>query len=171
MTEKIRIGQIINTHGIRGGLKVRTFTDDPERFYDLDTLYVEEPGKKQQEFHEIEKIQIHKGFVILYLKGFENINDVEHYKNAYLFIDESLMKTLEEDTYFIRDLIGLKVYSEEEGYLGILKDVLRGGSNEVYVIRGEQYGEVMIPAVGEFIKIVDLEKGEMHVELIEGMIE
>lgn len=171
MREKIRVGQIINTHGIRGGLKVRTFTDDPERFYDLKKLYLEAPGKKTTELHEIEKIQIHKGHVILYLKGLDNINDVEQYKNAYLFIDGSMRKPLEEDTYYIRDLIGLKVYSDKEGYLGVIRDVIQGGSNEVYVIRNGAYGEVMIPAAKEFVKSVDLDSGEMHVSLIEGMIE
>lgn len=167
--DKIRIGEIINVHGIKGGLKVRHLTDDPERFFELDHLYIEDPRTKKMQGFDIEEARIHKGFVILYLKGYDNINKVEHWKNCHIFIDRSQRKTLEEDTYFIQDLIGLEVKSEQEGSLGVLEDVIQAGSNEVYVIRGP-YGEVMIPAAKEFIKEVDIDRGTMRVELIEGML-
>ncbi|NBG89690.1 ribosome maturation factor RimM [Isachenkonia alkalipeptolytica] len=167
---KILIGEIINVHGIKGGLKVRHLTDDLERFYDLDDLYIEDPKTKEMQLFQIERVQLHKGFIILYLKGYGNINEVEHFKNRHLYIDKSQRKTLEEDTYFIQDLIGLEVESEKEGSLGVLEDVIQAGPSEVYVVRGEEYGEIMIPAAKEFIKEVDLEKGKMKVELIEGML-
>lgn len=168
--EKIRIGQIINVHGIKGGLKVRHLTDDLERFFDLDYLYIEDPKTKEVQKFEIDRVQPHKGFLILYLKGYGNINEVEHLKNRYLFIDTDQRKELEEDMYFIQDLIGLEVYSEKEGHIGVLKDVIQAGSNEVYVIRGGEYGEVMIPAAKEFIKDVNVAEGKMKVRLIEGML-
>lgn len=168
--EKICIGEIINVHGIKGGLKVRHLTDDLERFYDLDDLYIEDPKTKEVRPYDIERVQAHKGFIIMYLKGYGNINEVEHLKNHYLYIDKSQRKKLEEDTYFIQDLIGLEVESEKEGRIGVLEDVIQAGSSEVYIIRGEQYGEVMVPAAKEFIKEVDLENGKMKVELIEGML-
>lgn len=168
--EKICIGQIINVHGIKGGLKVRHLTDDLERFYELDDLYIEDPKTKEVRRFDIERVQAHKGFIIVYLKGYGNINEVEYMKNRYLYIDKSQRKELEEDTYFIQDLIGLEVESDEEGSLGVLKEVIQAGSSEVYVIRGGKYGEVMIPAAKEFIKEVDLKKGKMKVHLIEGML-
>lgn len=167
--DKIRIGEIVNVHGIKGGLKVRHLTDDLERFYDLDHLYIEEPETKEMQAFDIDRVRIHKGFIILYLKGYDNINEVEHLKNRSLYIDKSQRKTLETDTYFIQDLIGLEVKSEKEGPLGVLEDVIQAGSNEVYVIRGPR-GEVMIPAAKEFIKEVDIERGTMTVVLIEGML-
>jgi len=168
--EKILIGQIINVHGIKGGLKVRHLTDDLERFFELDDLYIEDPKTKEVQRFDIERVQAHKGFIIMYLKGYGNINEVEFLKNRYLYIDKSQRKELEEDTYFIQDLIGLAVESDKEGPLGVLKDVIQAGSNEVYIIRGGPYGEVMIPAAKEFIKEVDLKKGTMKVKLIEGML-
>lgn len=168
--DKILIGQIINFHGIKGGLKVRHLTDDLERFSDLDYLYIEDPKTKEVRRFDIERVQPHKGFLIMYLKGYGNINEVEHLKNRYLYIEKAQRKELEEDTYFIQDLIGLEVESLKEGRIGTLKDVIQAGSNEVYIIRGGDYGEVMIPAAKEFIKEVDLENGKMKVELIEGML-
>jgi 16S rRNA processing protein RimM len=167
--EKILIGQIINFHGIKGGLKVRHLTDDLERFYDLDYLYIEDPKTTEVRRFDIERVQSHKGFIIMYLKGYHSLNEVEYLKNRYLYIEKTQRKALEEDTYFIQDLIGLVVESEKEGRIGVLEDVIQAGSSEVYIIRGE-YGEVMIPAAKEFIKEVDIEKGRMKVQLIEGML-
>ena len=104
--EKILIGQIINVHGIKGGLKVRHLTDDLERFYDLDHLYIEDPKTKKLDEFQIEKVQIHKGFIIMYLKGYGNINEVEYLKNRDLYIEKSQRRVLEKDTYFIQDFIG-----------------------------------------------------------------
>ncbi len=168
--EKILIGQILNVHGIRGGLKVRHLTDDLERFSELDYVYIEDPKTKEVKRYEIQKAQGHKGFILMYLKGYENINEVEYLKNRYLYIEKSQRKELEEDTYFIQDLIGLVVESDKEGRLGVLEDVIQAGSSEVYIIRGKEYGEVMIPAAKEFIKEVDIKNGKMKVELIEGML-
>lgn len=168
--DKICIGQIVNVHGIRGGLKVRHLTDDLERFYELDYVYIEDPKTKEVRRFDIEKAQAHKGFILMYLKGYGNINEVEYLKNRYLYIEKSQRKELGEDTYFIQDLIGLAVESDKEGPLGVLKDVIQAGSSEVYIIRGGQYGEVMIPAAKRFIKEVDIKKGKMKVELIEGML-
>lgn len=164
--KNLRVGQIVNTHGIKGALKVLPLTDYAERFEELEWVYIE--GLKEKYY--LDKIQYQKNTVILTFKGFHDINQVECFKGKYLFIDSSQRRELPEDTYYIADLIGLEVFTVEGVYLGRIKEILQAGSNEVYVI-GNQDKEVLIPAVKEFVPEIDLKAGKIIVDPIEGMIE
>ncbi|WP_425449599.1 ribosome maturation factor RimM [Dethiothermospora halolimnae] len=166
MTKHIQVGKIINTHGIKGDVKIMPLTEDKNRFKKLEYIYIE--GIEEKMF--IEKVWFKKNFPILKLKGYNNINDVLKFKEKYLLIDETQKVELSEDEYFIYDMIGLEVYDNEKNKIGVIKDVLKPGANDVYVVKNGNK-EYLIPAAKEFIKKVDIEAGKMIIQPIEGMIE
>lgn len=168
MEEYLQVGVISNTHGIRGEVKVFPTTDDPARFKKLKKVFLD-TGEAYLEM-EIEQVKFFKQFVILKFKGYDNINDVEKYKQKSLLVDREHAVKLEENEYFIADLIGLSVYTEEEKLLGTLTDVLQTGANDVYVVEMEDNKEVLIPAIRECILSVDLDERKMRVHLLEGLL-
>ena len=129
MEDLLQVGVITSTHGIRGEVKVFPTTDDVSRFKKLKNVILDN-GKEHRDL-EIESVKFFKNMVILKFKGIDNINDVEKYKKAPLFVTRENAVPLEEDEYFIADLIGLKVVSDEGEDLGIIADVLQTGANEI----------------------------------------
>lgn len=168
MQEFMEVGQIVNTNGIKGLVKVNPFTDDITRFEKLKTIYIEKDNKLEE--FTIEKVKYSKNTVLLKLKGIDDINIAEKYKNAYLKIDRKDAVRLPEDTYFIVDLIGLEVLTEEGEKLGNLVDVFPTGSNDVYVVKNDLGKQILLPAIGDVIKQVDMSNRKMIVKLIEGLI-
>ena len=168
MDNLLEIGQIVNSYGIKGFLKVVPFTDDAHRYSDLKTIYIEK-NKKLLEM-EIEEVKYHKNLVLLKLKGIVDINDTEQFKNCYVKIDRKNAVKLPEDTYFIVDLIGMKVITEEGVLLGKLVDVFPTGSNDVYVVKNELGKQTLLPAIGEVIKDVNMENKIMTVHIIECLL-
>lgn len=169
MNEQLmEIGQIVNTYGIKGFLKVVPYTDDIKRFEKLNSIYIQ--TKKSLETVIIEEVKYAKNLVLLKIKGIDNINDAEIYKNCYIKIDRSDAVELPEDSYFIVDLIGIKVYTDEGEALGDIIDVFPTGANDVYVVKNELGKQVLLPAIGDVIKNVDIKNKKMIVHLIEGLV-
>lgn len=164
--EYIVVGKIVNTHGIKGDIKVYPYTDDIERFSDLENIYI---GKEKLSI-EIENVKYHKGMVLLKLKGFDNINEVLHFKDEIIFIDEKDKVKLPKDNYFIYELIDCKVFDVDGNPLGYIKDVLQNSSNDVYIVKDKDK-EYLIPAVKKFIKEVNVLEKKIIIDPIEGMIE
>ena len=156
------IGKIINTHGIRGELKVEPYTFDNKRFSKLKSVYV---GDDLKEFL-IKKVRVNN-FVYITFEGFENINDVLNLKGLEIYIKDEDRLDLEEDQYYISDIIGKKVYDTEDNYIGILKNVLEYPANDIFIIESDDKSIYQIPAVKEFIKKID---SIITIKLIEGMI-
>lgn len=169
MEDFLQVGAITSTHGIRGEVKVFPTTDDPKRFKKLKKVILD-TGREQKEL-EIEGVKFFKQFVILKFKGMDNINDIEKYKGKNLLVPREHAVKLEKDEYFIADLIGLKVLLEDGSLFGELTDVMQTGANDVYCVQTVQHGEVLIPAIGECIKNVDVEKGEMTVHILPGLLD
>lgn len=164
--EYIVVGKIVNTHGIKGDIKVYPYTDDIKRFSKLKNIYI---GKEKLSM-EIESAKYHKDMVLLKLKSFDNINEVMHFKDELIFIDEQDKVKLPKDNYFIYELIDCKVFDINGNSLGYIKDVLQNSSNDVYIIKDKDK-EYLIPAVKEFIKEVNIIEKRIIVDPIEGMIE
>ena len=162
MEQFLQVGAITSTHGIRGEVKVFPTTDDPARFKKLKKVILD-TGKRQIDM-EIQSVRFFKQFVIVKFKGIDNINDVEQYKGSSLFVSRENAVSLEENEYYIADLIGMEVFTEE-GHFGIVKDV-----NEVYIIDSDVHGEVLVPAIKQCIENVDVENGKMQIRLLEGLI-
>lgn len=166
MEEFFVIGQIVNTQGHKGEVRVLPLTDFPERYGDLDRIFLDLPqGLKEI---EIESVRYHKQFVILKLVGCENMDQAEALKNVYIKIQPEQAVNLPEGHYFIRDIIGLEVFTLGGKLLGKIQDVLQITSNDVYVVKnGEK--EILIPAIKEIVKEIDLENKKMLIDPLEGL--
>lgn len=168
MEKYLEIGQIVNTFGIKGQVKVNPFTDDIRRFDELKEMYVEK--KHELKLFQIEKVNYSKNMVILKLKGIETPEQAETLRNSYLKIDRKNAKKLPEGTYYIADLIGLDVYTDENKLLGKLDYIYNTGSSDIYVVKDEQGKETLLPAIKEVLKQVDLDSKKIIVHIIEGLI-
>ena len=168
MNDFLEIGKIVNSYGIKGFLKVVPFTDNVKRFDDLKTIYIEK-NKKLSEI-EIEEVKYHKNLVLLKLKGIDDINDTLEFKNCYIKIDRKDAVELPEDTYFIVDLIDMDVTTDEGENLGKIVDVFPTGSNDVYVVKDELGKQILLPAIKEVIKNIDIENKTITVHLLEGLV-
>ena len=167
MEDLLQIGVITTTHGVRGDVKVFPTTDDPMRFKKLKQVILD-TGKEQIEL-EFAGARFFKNLVILKFKGIDNINDVEQYRQKSLYVTRENAVPLGENEYFIADLIGLKVVSDEGEELGELSDVLQTGANDVYVVSKENTPDLLIPAIRDCIRQVDIENGTMQVHLLAGL--
>lgn len=165
----LRVGVITSPHGIKGEVKVFPTTDDAKRFKELKKVILD-TGKEYIPM-EIEHVKFFKNMVILKFKGYDNINEIEKYKSRDLLITRDQAVDLEPDEYFITDLIGLAVVSDQGVELGTLKDVLETGANDVYVVAMKDGKELMLPAIGDCILNVDLEQGRMEVHVLEGLMD
>ena len=168
MQKYFEVGQIVNTFGIKGLVKVKAFTDELERFEELKKVYVCKKDKLEE--IEIEEVKYHKDMVLLKIKGIENMEDAEKLKGLYLKIDRKDAKKLPEGTYFIADLIGLNVYSDENELLGKLEDIFNSGANDVYVVKDEKGKQILLPGIPDVIKEIDLEQEKIVVHLLKGLI-
>ena len=155
MEKQLQVGVISSTHGVRGEVKVFPTTDDVTRFRQLKKVYLD-TGREMLPL-EIQNVKFFKQFAILKFKGIDNINDIEKYRGKSLMIDREDAVDLDEDEYFIADMIGMKVYTEDGSEFGTLKDVMETGANDVYIIDSPEYGEVLIPAIRECILDVDMD--------------
>ena len=165
----LRVGVITSPHGIKGEVKVFPTTDDAKRFKELKKVILD-TGKEYIPM-EIEHVKFFKNMVILKFRGYDNINEIEKYKSRDLLITRDQAVDLEPDEYFITDLIGLTVVSDQGVELGTLKDVLETGANDVYVVAMKDGKELMLPAIGDCILNVDLEQGRMEVHVLEGLMD
>lgn len=167
MEDLLQVGVITSTHGVRGEVKVFPTTDEPSRFKKLKKVIVDD-GKQQMEM-EIASVKFFKNMVILKFKGIDNINDVEKYRKAQIFVTRENAIPLAENEYFIADLIGISAKSDEGEDLGTVTDVLQTGANDVYVLNTPKKEEILVPAIRDCILHVDIEKQEMLIHLLPGL--
>lgn len=169
MEKLLRVGVITSTHGVRGEVKVFPTTDDMNRFKKLKTVILD-TGKEHKTLN-VESVKFFKNMVILKFKGFDNINEVEMWRQKDLLITRDQAVKLSPDENFIVDLIGLKVVTDEGENLGVMKDVLQTGANDVYIVEMNSGKEILLPAIKDCILNVDLEKGEMLVHVLDGLLD
>jgi len=167
MESLLEVGQVVNTYGIKGFLKVVPLVDNNNQFKDFKILYIQEK-KNLKELH-IEEVKFSKNLVLLKFKGIDTIEQAEELRNYYLQAKRSDIK-LEKGAHFIVDLIGLEVYTEDGELLGKLKEVLQPGANDVYIVADESKKEILLPAIPDVIKKIDIEGNKMIVKLLEGLI-
>lgn len=169
MENLLKVGIISSTHGIKGEVKVFPTTDDVQRFKKLKNVLLDS-GKEKRNL-KIQSVKFFKQFVILKFEEIDDINDVEKYKGSSLYVTRDQAVKLKKDEYFIADLIGLRVIAEEEKLEGIIKDVMETGANDVYVIELSNGRELLLPAIKECVLSVDIEKGEMQIHLLDGLLD
>ena len=169
MENLLRVGVITSAHGVRGEVKVFPTTDDNSRFKTLKHVLMD-TGKEKIPL-EIEHVKFFKNMVILKFKGFDNKNDVEMWRQRDLLITRDQAVELAPDENFIADLIGLTAVTDEGVVLGTLTDVLQTGANDVYCVKMENGKELLLPAIKDCILNVDLEKQEMLVHVLDGLLD
>lgn len=156
----LEAGQIVNTHGIRGEVRIRPWADSAEFLLGFKVWYID--GNPVR----LKSARAHKGGLIAQLEGTEDVNAAMRLKNKIVYIDRDDAK-LPEGSFFLQDIIGASVRAEDGAPLGVLEDVLELPKGRVYVVRGER--EILIPAVPEFVLNTDAERGVITVRLIDGM--
>lgn len=169
MEQLLRVGVITSTHGIRGEVKVFPTTDDPQRFKKLKNVILD--LKREQLQLEIESVKFFKKFVILKFKDYDNINEIQHFIKNDLLITRDNAVALKKGEFFICDLIGLEVITDEDKHLGKLTDILQTGANDVYVVTNDEEKDILIPSIPQCILNRDIEAGVITVHLLEGLLD
>lgn len=161
-----RVGKIVNTHGLKGDVKVYPFTDYIRRFEEIEYVYID------KDIFFIEKVRYIKNMIILKFKKFDTINDVEFLKDKEIFIDSKNLRKLEDDEYMISDLIGVDVHLDNGCNIGKIVDVLTYSANDVYVVKDEAVNKnYLIPVVKEFILDINIDENKIIVKYMEGLLD
>lgn len=167
----LAVGHIIGVHGLRGELKVELYTDFPERFESGAVLFL---GTDLEEV-TIGQVRPHKGHLLLTLEGVDDRTAAEALRGQWLFVDEADAAELEEGEFWIHDIIGLRVETEDGAVLGQVVDVLPTGANDVYIVRPapgvNRDQEILLPAIADVILAVDVAAGTIQVRLPEGLLD
>lgn len=168
MTKYLEIGQIVNTFGIKGMVKVKPFTDNIERFSNLEKIYIK--NKSGQTEYKIQEVKYHKNMVLIKFEGIENPEQADLLRNSYLIVDRETEEPLEAGRYYIVDMIGLDVFTDDNEYLGKLEDIYNTGSNDIYVVKNELGKQILLPAIEDVIKNIDMDNKKVIVYLIPGLV-
>jgi 16S rRNA processing protein RimM len=171
----LAVGQIVGVHGLRGELKVESYSDNPERFAAGVTLFLGEALEQVT----VETMRPHKTNLLVKLAGIAGREEADGVRGLWFFVPEAEAAALDEGEYWIHDIIGLTVVGDDGRVLGKIVDVLATGSNDVYVVRpeanqaegGRTRRDLLIPAIADVVESVDLAAGELHIRLVEGLLD
>ena len=165
----MKFGQIVNTFGIKGMVKVKPFTENTKkRFDNLKKVYIKNKNEKKE--YEIEEVKYHKEMVLIKFKGIDKVEQAEMLRNSYLTVSRDSVEKLEEGRYYIVDLLGLEVYTDEQILLGTLEDIFNTGSNDIYVVKDKQGKQILLPSIQDVVKKIDIENKKIIVHLLPGLI-
>lgn len=170
MDEKLalfKIGQIVNTQGLKGDVRVYPLTNDINRFDNLDKFYLDKDLKAEW---EVERVRYKGKMVVMKIKTINSIEEAEKLRNKFIYVGRDNTRGLEEDEFFIADMIGLEVFTVAGVHVGVLKDVLQYSANDVYVIQGDGK-EYLIPSILKFVPEINMEERKMIIDPIKGMID
>lgn len=169
MEEMLRVGVVTSPHGVHGEVKVYPTTDDVNRFRKLKRVILD-LGKEQKEL-EIEHVKSFKNMAILKFRGIDRMEDAEAFRKKDLLILREQAVELAPDENFIGDLIGMTVVADTGETLGTMADVLRTGANDVYCVKTAEGKELLLPAIKDCILDVDLDKRQMSVHVLDGLLD
>ncbi|MCZ8512450.1 ribosome maturation factor RimM [Paenibacillus filicis] len=165
------VGKIVNTHGIRGELKIVPLTDFPEeRFVKGSKLLFVHPEQGTQVPVVVESAREHKNLFYLKFREFGNINDVEKYKGWQLKVEKQYLSELEGDEFYLHEIIGCRAVTEEGEELGTITEVLSPGANDVWVVERPKGKQLLLPYIDDVILDVDVENKVVKVHLMEGLL-
>ena len=170
MEAYLRVGVVASTHGAHGEVKIYPTTDSLERFLSLTDVILVTPENKQRPL-TVENVKFFKQFAILKFKEIDSLDEIQKYKGCDLMVSRENAQPLQENEYYIGDLLGLSVESDEGRKLGVLSDVLQTGANDVYVVKRPDGGELLLPVIDACILDVDLEQGRVLAHLMEGLLD
>ena len=168
MNKYLELGQIVNVRGLKGEVKVNSFTDDNTKFERLPKVFIKR-NKGDLEERKIEKVSYNKNQVIIKFVGINTIDEAEKLRNSFILVDRDDLGSLPEGIYYIADLIGLDVFTEDGELLGKVDDIYNTGANDIYVIKDDLGKQRLLPGIKDVIKEVNIEEGKIIVNLIEGL--
>ena len=163
----LRFKYIVNTHGLRGEVKVVSWTDYPEVFEDIEYVYI----KKKNDYKrlDISGIKYQKGNIIVRFRQITDINEAEKYKNQVIYTERDMLGELPEGVYYIADLIGLNVVKENGEKIGVIADVFNTGSNDIYDIKRDGQKNLLLPVIEDVVLNISLEDKKVTVRMMEGL--
>lgn len=162
----IKVGKIVNTHGVKGYVKCIAMTDDLERFEELKYVFTEKDNIKRM----IKDVLYRKGMVFLKLNNIDDMETAESFKGTYISILEDQLRKLPQDSYFLFDLEGMEVYSTDADYIGKISEIYQTGANDVYEVKNKDK-TYLIPAIKDVVKLVNVQDKKMIINIIEGLLE
>ncbi len=168
-SEKVQVGRICGVQGLRGELKVLPLTDFPERFQGLKEIWIEHGARSRK--YSIESIRTHKQYLIFKFSDINNRDAAQFMVKGVLCVDEDEIYPLPEGSHYIFQLIGLDVVDKQRGLLGKLEEVLQTGANDVYIVKGDKYKEVLIPVIKDVVLDIDTANRTITVDLLPGLID
>lgn len=169
MSNYLNVGKIVNTHGIKGEIRVQSTTENPEERYKVGSELVVEMSKNERIPVTVQSHRVHKNFDLLTFEGYPNINDVEKFKTKMLQIDEDLLPELEEGIFYESDIVGATILNEGGEEIGRLKEVLFLPANDVWVVQRPNKKDLLLPYIESVILDVDVDSKEITVHVLEGL--
>lgn len=169
MEDRFQVGVLTSPHGVRGEIKVYPTTDDPRRFKRLKEVILD--TGKESRILEVEGVKFSKQMVIMKFKGFDTPEDIAKYRQCSIYVTRENAVRLGRDEYFIADLMGLKVLNEEDEEIGVLREVLETGANDVYIIDLHDGRELLLPAIKDCVLDVDIEGGQIKIHILDGLLD
>ena len=161
--ETIEFGKIVNTHGLKGEVKVYSYTDNEKKILKLKKVYI---GNKE---YKVESMRLQKQMFLMKLQGIDDIDQTKFLMNQMCFREVEKNESNDDEGYFIKDLVGMEVIDEEGKVIGTLKEVFRTGANDVYEVVDENNKSIYIPAIKKVVKSIDISSRKMTVKLMEGL--
>lgn len=168
MKEYFEVGQIVNTNGLKGFVKIKPFTDNIKEFETFDSIYVQEKDNLVE--YKIEAVRYVKQMVLVKLKGIDNIDMAEALRNLYVKVKRDSLPKLQKNSYYIADLLECEVYTVDGDTLGKMEDVFKTGSNDVYVVKSIEGKQILLPAIKDVIQNIDINNKKIIVKLMEGLL-
>jgi 16S rRNA processing protein RimM len=171
MTKWFNVGKIVNTHGIKGEVRVISKTDfAEERYKKGNKLFIFMNEHAEPVEVTVKTHRVHKSFDLLTFDEYDNINQVEKFKGAMIKIPENQLSELDEGEYYFHEIIGCKVITENGEEIGIVKEILTPGANDVWVVKRKKGQDVLIPYIEDVVKNVDVEEKIITIHLMEGLL-
>ena len=165
------LGEILRPHGIRGEMRMRILTDYPERLInELKTIYLGDNPDSMVDEYAIKSARFHKEYLLITLTDIEDRNEAEALRGKKIMINIENAVPLREGEFYLYQLMGLSVQTEEGIHLGDIRDVIETGANDVYLVKGGQFGELLLPAHEETIISIDFEAKMVTMSLPEGLL-
>lgn len=163
----LEVGKIVNTHGLRGDVKVVAWMDYPEEFENLSTVWLK--TRKELKKLTVSSVKYQKNNLIVKFKEFSDINEAEQYKNCVLYAEREELGELPDGVHYIVDLIGLEVVDESGEKIGQIADVFNTGANDIYDVKREGKKNLLLPVIDDVVKEIDIESGKVTVHVMEGL--
>ncbi|WP_343012577.1 ribosome maturation factor RimM [Gemella morbillorum] len=168
---RLKVGKIVNTHSLKGEVKVISSTDfEEERFKKGSKLLITRGNQLIREVI-VESYRNHKNFLLVKFEGIDSVEEAEKLKNLQIKIDSDEVGELEENEFYFHEIIGCQVFDENDRNLGEIIDILTPGANDVWVIKGEEGKEILIPYIEDVVKQIDITSKKVNIEVMEGLID